>query len=546
MNDKKIYGFKYILIFCIIIFITGCEKKETVTDKSKDRVHSEESVNEPGWKKNAGNKVTLDWYINFSWYTTTWGKNLVSKEITKDTGVEVNFIVPTGNEMEKLNSMIASDTLPDLVTLGWWDMQTQELTDKDLVYALNELADEYDSYFYKVADGQIINWYKNADGNLYCYPSSSISPNDYENNKNIGSNQNFLVRKDIYEAIGSPDMTTPEGFITACKKAVAYMPKVDNKPLIPVGSDEFTIHGCNSFDKYLQNFLSIPFEINGEYYDRYTDPEYIRWLKTFRKLNEMGYLSNEIFIDKRMQLEEKMAEGRYFCLLYQGSDIQTPQKALYEKDPDKIYIAVDGPKNSKGDDPTLPSTGLNGWTVTFISKNCENPDRAINFLSYLISEQGQKMTYLGVEGVTYDNIDGKPVIRPEVLKLLNTNRKKFDDIYGADNAYWMLQDNVMQAKWGINAGEPMAQLKEWTYPYAAYTAQYDVIFENGTDISNAYFHIQKEWGKVLPQLLLASSEKEFDRILEKFINRRTDLGYEKIMEESTKQMNQSKKKLGLE
>ncbi len=28
----------------------------------------------------------------------------------------------------------------------------------------------------------------------------------------IISNQTFLVRKDIYEAIGSPDMTTPEGF----------------------------------------------------------------------------------------------------------------------------------------------------------------------------------------------------------------------------------------------------------------------------------------------------------------------------------------------
>lgn len=546
MNGKKSNLFYYILIFSIVFIMMGCQKNDDLIEKSKNETDSVQNINQPGWKNDSDKEVTLDWYINFSWYTTTWGENLVSKAITKETGVDIDFIVPTGNEMEKLNSMIASDTLPDLVTLGWWDTQAQELTEKNLVYALNVLADKYDPYFYKVSDSKVIDWYKHSDGNLYCYPSSSFSPDDYNNNENIGSNQNFLVRKDIYEAIGSPDMTTPEGFIAAVTKAVAYFSQVDNKPLIPIGSDEFTTHGCNSFDKYLQNFLSVPYEMDGKYFDRYTDLDYLNWLKTFRKLNERGYLSNEIFIDKRIQLEEKMAEGRYFCLLYQGSDIQTPQKALYAKDPNKIYIAVDGPKNLEGEDPTLPSTGLNGWTVTFISKNCENPDRAMEFLSYLISETGQMRIYLGVEGVTYDMIDGKPVMKSKVHTLLNTDRKKFDEIYGADNAYWMLQDNVMQSNWGTNELEPMAQLKRWTYPYATYTAQYDVLFENGSDISNSYIQIQKEWGRVLPQLLLASSDKEFDIILEKFRKKRIDIGYDKIIEESTKQMILSKKKLGLE
>ena len=545
MIGRKPHILYSILIFSIIFLLAGCKKTDNIAEDSKKKEESVQTGNEPGWKKDASDKVTLDWYINFSWYTTTWGRNLVSKEITKETGVDINFIVPTGNETDKLNSMIASDTLPDLVTLGWWDMQAQELPKKGLVYPLNELADKYDPYFYKVADGQVIEWYTNTDGNLYSYPSSSLSPKDYKTYKNIGSNENFLVRKDIYEAIGSPDMTTPEGFIAACKKAVAYCPKVGDKPLIPIGSDEFTAHGCTSFDQFLQDFLAVPFEVNGEYYDRFTDPEYIRWLKTFRELNEMGYIGDEIFIDKRMQLEEKMAEGRYFCLLYQGSDIQTPQKTLYRNDPDKIYIAVDGPKNSKGEDPVLPSTGLNGWTVTFISKNCKNPGRAIEFLSYLMSEHGQKMTYLGVEGVTYDVIQGRPIMRPEVLTLLNTDRKKFDEIYGADNAYWMLQNNVMQFRWGSNEREPMAQLREWTYPYATYTGQYDITFKNGTDIANAYTQVENEWGKVLPKLILAPSEEEFDVVLKEFEKKRNVLGYEKILKEATKQMNQTKKKLGL-
>ncbi len=35
-------------------------------------------------------------------------------------------------------------------------------------------------------------------------------------------------------------------------------------------------------------------------------------------------------------------------MLYQRTDMATQQKIVYENDPEKIYIAIDGPKNSKG------------------------------------------------------------------------------------------------------------------------------------------------------------------------------------------------------
>src|SRR5699024_1459717 len=118
-------------------------------------------------------------------------------------------------------------------------------------------------------------------------------------------------------------------------------PVVDGKSLIPVGADEFTDRGNNSFDVYLQNFLAVPYEKDGKYYDRNTDPEYIRWLKVFRKLGEEGYLKNDIFVDKRSQLEEKIRDGRYFCLLYQSTDIEDQEKVIFKEDPERIYIAVD-------------------------------------------------------------------------------------------------------------------------------------------------------------------------------------------------------------
>ena len=105
------------------------------------------SAEAPGWKSNTESPVKFDWYINFSWFARHWGDSQVSQYITKKTGVDVNFIVPAGNEAEKLNAMIAGDALPDLITLGWWEGQIPLMIDAGLLYSLDELADKYDPYF---------------------------------------------------------------------------------------------------------------------------------------------------------------------------------------------------------------------------------------------------------------------------------------------------------------------------------------------------------------------------------------------------------------
>lgn len=523
------------IVVLLVLMLGGCVQKEKENENQEKKKEQDEIV-------------TFDWYINYSWYNTGFGENLVSKKITEDTGVFINFITPTGNEAERLDSLISSDSLPDIITLGWWEEQVDTMIEKDMVYALNELADKYDPYFWKVTDDAVVQWYTRNDGNIYCYPNSTYTPEDYETYDNIGSNQTFLVRKDIYEAIGSPDMTTPEGFKAAVEKATEMFPEVDGYPLIPIGCHSFTNTGCNSFDLFLQNFLAIPYEKDGVYYDRYTDAEYIRWLKTFRELGSEGYLKNDIFIDQRTQMEEKIARGQYFCMIYQRTDMADQQKELYKKNPERIYIAVDGPKNSAGDDPMLPGAGINGWTVTFISKNCENPQKAIELFSYLISETGQELTYLGIEGETFDWVNGSPVIKPEVKKILDTNRNQYNQLYGADGTYWMFQDNVMQLqwRWDNDGNGVMEQLEEWTMPYTHYLGQYEISFDANTEAGNCDKKIKELWSQMLPELLLAPSEEEFDRIFAEFIEKRKELGFDIVMEESTRQMNESKARLGLE
>ena len=158
--------------------MTGCaQQTQTETQHA-----AEKDGDTPAWKTYAKeDPVTLDWYVNYSWFDMGWGKNLVSQKITDETGVSVNFITPLGNEDEKLNALIASDSLPDLITLGWWEPQVNEMIQKNLVYALNDLADQYDMYFYKVADPAVVDWYSDEKGNIYGYPNSSYTPKMWKN-----------------------------------------------------------------------------------------------------------------------------------------------------------------------------------------------------------------------------------------------------------------------------------------------------------------------------------------------------------------------------
>ena len=544
MKKLKVVALGFAMVAAMSL--VGCSKKESAP-KAEVKV----SADLPGWKANADKPIKLDWYINFSWFARHWGDSKVSKYITQKTGVDVNFIVPAGSEAEKLNAMIAGEALPDLITLGWWEGQIPLMIDSDLLYPLDELADKYDPYFWKVTDPVKVGWYRQADGHIYGYPNASYTSTDYEKYQGkLTSNETFLVRKDMYEALGKPDMTTPEGFLNALRAAKAKFPTVNGQSLIPFGTNEFGDTGCSQLQGYLAHFLAIAPEKNGKFVNAdlglTDDPEYIRWMKMFRQAHEEGLFATDVFVDKRSQIEEKAAQGRYFCMLYQNWDMQAPQNALYARDPNSIYIAVDGPKNSKGDDPVLAGGGIAGWTVTLISKNCKDPARAIQFLTYLISEEGQMDTNFGIEGETYTIENGVPKLTPEVAALDKNDKNKQETDIGVQYTYWMLMDTAWQAQFGADYAPSLEQPQLWTRPYVHSYAAYDgLTLPVGSDEQLIYEDIQRRWGKVLPQMIRAGSEAEFDKIVADFNQYKKDKGIDKVIDAQTVLMNANKKKLGM-
>lgn len=531
------------LALCAVMtasLLTGCGKSGGGSG-SLPAPRTEAKEGEPGWTADT-EPVTLDWYVNYSWYTSMWDTGEFSQYIEDKTGVKVNFIIPSGNEAEKLHTMIAGDTLPDIITLEAGDAAIQEMVKAGLLHPLNDLADKYDPYFYEVTSAQTMNWFAQEDGRTYGYPNASIAPEQYDE-VSMSMYQSFNVKKDYYEGIGSPDMSTPEGFLKALQDAKEkYGSEVDG--FIPIALHDFNNTGNYSLDNFLLDYLGVPKAIDGRLYDRREDKNYQEWLKTFRKANEMGLIAANVFTDTRQQVEEEIAQKRVFSLLFQNCDFMPEQQMLWDEDPDSAYIAIQGPNS--GSDPALEGPSISGWTVTCITKNCKDPERAIEFMSYLLSEEGTRDTFFGEVGKSCEiDENGEPHLTPEYQEMFTNDFDGFTERTGQD-PLWMLRDPVLEKNWLADQPEYLKQMYDWGLPYVVNGSQYSQIDpEAGSEEAEIKQDIDLLWGSTLPKLITAASDEEFDTVLQDYFTQRDSLGWDRLLTYQQAKYEENCKKLGI-
>lgn len=522
--------------------LAGCGNAAKTGEGELPAAKTEAKAGEPGWKDDT-DPITLDWYVNYSWYTGMWDTGEFSQYMEKKTGVKVNFIVPSGSESEKLNTMIAGDTLPDIITLEAGDPAVAEMVQAGLLYPLNDLADKYDPYFYDVTSEQTMNWFAQEDGKTYGYPNASISPDQYDEVQ-MAIYQSFNVKNDYYEAIGSPDMSTPDGFLNALAAAQEmYGEQIDG--FIPIALHDFSDTGNYSLDSYLLDYLGVPKTIDGKLYDRREDAGYQEWLKTFRKANEMGLIASNVFTDARQQVEEEIAQKRIFALLYQNCDFMPEQQMLWDEDPSTAYVAIQGPSSGKA--PALEGPSISGWTVTCVTKNCKDPERAIEFMSYLLSEEGSRDSYYGEVGVSCElDADGTPHFIGDYLDLFFNDYDTFNERTGQD-PLWMLRDPVLEKNWQAEQPDYLVQMYEWGLPYVVNGSQYSQIDPlSGSEEAEIKQDIDLLWGSTLPKLITASSDEEFDALLSDFFAQRDAKGWDKLLAYQQGKYEENCEKLGIE
>ncbi|WML49074.1 sugar ABC transporter substrate-binding protein [Neobacillus sp. PS3-34] len=519
------------LLLALTLVLTGCTS--TTSNSSKDTKSSagyKLDENTPAWKlDNRKKTTTLTWYVNADWWNTDYGHDFVTKQIKKDLNVDIKFI--TGDDT-KLNALFSSGDIPDIISI--FDANSQ-VAKKANTWAmpLNELAKKYDPYFTKVASKDSMDWHKLDDGKTYGYANYSNTQADYDKGF-IPATTAFVIRKDVYEAIGKPSMKTPEEFVSAMEQIKTQFPK-----LIPFGPSE-------AFGNNLQDYLGVALEKDGKFYDRNLDEDYLTWIKTFNTVYKNGGISDDSFADDDTAYSEKVKAGKYASMLIsgipqKGGDLQT----YMSSNPGKEYIAVDGPQSTVGNEPTLNQSGITGWMMNYISKNCKDPAKAMQIFTYLLSEKGELLTTYGIKGKTYTvNADGKYEFTPELKEMRLKNPDQFKKEYrmgeffffGHDK-YNALSDSTLEATkqleaWGKGKLKPHFIL-EGTDP------------DQGTPEARALSAIQTNWDSTLVKMIRAKNDNQYDKTLSAYKKFLGQNNWDKISEIRSEKMDVNRKKLGL-
>ena len=179
---------------------------------------ADERVPEGSWSANKDTPVTIDWFMAYDWFGSTFDpeKNDGWARILEDTGVTINF---QSGDTDKLNMLIASGTLPDVITMDATATQRKLLENSNALAPLDTLIAEYAPDMN--VPQSMMDWYRNDDGHTYIiasyyYGEERTAPEF--GGMYVTHNKN-AVRVDILEQIGMTmdDLQTPDGMLAALR-----------------------------------------------------------------------------------------------------------------------------------------------------------------------------------------------------------------------------------------------------------------------------------------------------------------------------------------
>lgn len=508
------------------------------------RVEKDASI--PGWQQDNEEHVELTWYVNVTWWDPSWGTDLVTKKIAEDTNVTINFMI---GDDTNLNTYFAGEDLPDIITL--FDTASPAATTaNEWAIPLQTLADTYDPYFYEVAAADTLNWLKLSDGYTYGYSGYSGAEKDYdaEYYDMVFPQQAFVIREDVYKALGEPEMSTPEQFLDVLGQIKEQFPD-----LIPLGFNAMS-DSEGALGARLQNLLGVPLlDENGQWYDRNLDEDYLTWLSVLNKAYLAGYINDDSFADDGTAFNEKIQTGKYAFVIMSGVVNENPyMQMLYSENPEGSYIAIDGPESTlEGRIPIYSNAGIGGWTISYITKNCKDPERAIELFTYLMSDYGEILCFYGIEGETYNvNQDGLYILTDEVKEVKENDPEKYKKEYRMTEFYLFGHDryNTM--------GESPAGMKQ-IYEFGSekiHDAGLSVIREqfsmgnispdSNTSEARNLTNIDTNWATTLVSMIRSASEEEFQASLDSYKEFRATNGFDDIVAIYNEKIELNREKLG--
>lgn len=354
-------------------------------------------------------------FFNIDGVSDPW-TDPVALKITESTGVSLKTEYPARGSDDAIDLMLADGDYPDLI---YAKEKSNRLIEAGALIDLAPLIDEYGPNIKKLYgnDYDKMRW-SAEDPAIYMLSSSCANQETYttsgtaqlqwavlkENNYEIPHTideyeamlKDYLARHPLIngqKTIGlSICVTDWHWYITLSNPAagIANGAPDDGQWLI---SEDGTAHYANGSEGQV---------------------EFFRWLN---RMYHEGVLDPEFAIQTHDDYLQKIASGRVLGLMDTEWDYVDSKKALLlVGQVDRTYAGLPVTLNADVPCTVMQGQGLaTGWGVG-ITTACKDPVRAIKFLDYLCSDEGQILINWGIEGMNYTlDADGRRVRSAEEI-----------------------------------------------------------------------------------------------------------------------------------
>lgn len=340
--------------------------------------------------------VTLTYFISFSSeIIQTLEENTMYQELERLTGVDIEWIHPAGDAQQAFQLMIASNDLPDLVEncMSYYTGGADMLVEEGIAIRLNDYAEYMPNYLGILEEyPEIAKEVYTDTGNLvafYCVQTTQEPPWD-----------GMRIRQDWLDELGL-EMPTTIDELTEVLRAF----KNEMGATVPMTSydrwkDQYG-YFCGAWD------IGPGFyQVDGEVRYGPIQPEYREYVETMRMWYEEGLYDPEYLTRSSASIQEL---------------ISTNQTGVFNESQDPnftdIKVAMPYPTLEEGATRhySLWNTHTKNANEVFITTACENPEVAVQWLDFHYSDQGYMLFNYGVEGISYEMVDGEPVFTDLIM-----------------------------------------------------------------------------------------------------------------------------------
>lgn len=319
------------------------------------------------------------------------------------TGVTIEYIHPAaGQGIERFNLLMASGEFPDIVRFDWLRFPggPQKAIDDEHIIALNEAIEKYAPNFKKEleSDPELARHLKTDTGEYYSFPMIRMDDS-------LVVFKGLFLREDWLRDVSLPvPETIDEWYITLKafkEKKGAKAPLTDsNRGIIPDGTFSGAFGVINDF--YVDNGV-VKY---GPMEDNFKD-----YIATMAKWYKEGLIDPDVATVDRRLSRTKILNGESGAMQgLLGGDMGAILTSTQERKDGFSLTGAPYPVLKKGDKPMFGQREhkVSDGEGVAISTNCNNIGAAVRFLDWGYSEEGKLLYNFGIEGESYNMVDGYP------------------------------------------------------------------------------------------------------------------------------------------